>query len=323
MLQNLLRRSEFLALFLGLREPERGAIELTQRRVYVLPTGYGFTFGFALALMLVGSINYTLGLGYVLTFSLAGMGLVSLLHTYRNLAHLVVRAGRVDPVFAGGTARFELLLENRRGHGRFAIRVSCDAAEVEVDVPAQATEPVVLAVSAARRGRLPLGRVTLESRYPLGLFRCWSYVRPDVAALVYPRPDDAQLPLPKVRTGRGEAASAEAGTDDYAGLRQYQPGDSPRHIAWKAVEREGALLTKQFSGRGLVELTLDWDDLPANLDVEQKLSRLARWVLAAHDASVAYALRLPGNATPTSLGEGHREQCLTQLALFDAAAARA
>jgi uncharacterized protein (DUF58 family) len=322
-LQNLLRRSEFLALFLGLREPEPGAIELTQRRVYVLPTGYGFTFAFALALMLVGSINYTLGLGYVLTFSLAGMGLVSLLHTYRNLAHLVVRPGRVAPVFAGSSAQFELLLENRGRHDRFAIVVSCDAASVEADLPAQALEPVVLNVPAPRRGRLPLGRVTLESRYPLGLFRCWSYVVPDAAVIVYPRPDDAPLPLPKVHVGRGEAASAEAGTDDYAGLRQYQPGDSPRHIAWKAVEREGALLTKQFSGRGLVELTLDWDDLPASLDVEQKLSRLARWVLAAHEANVAYALRLPGNATATSRGEGHCEQCLTQLALFDAAAARA
>jgi uncharacterized protein (DUF58 family) len=322
-LQNLLRRSEFIALFLGLREPEQGAIELTQRRVYVLPTGYGLTFAFALALMLVGSINYTLGLGYVLTFSLAGMGLVSLLHTYRNLAHVVVRPGRVAPVFAGGTARFELLLENRSGHDRFAIVVSCESATVETDLPAHALEPVALSLPATRRGLLPLGRVTLESRYPLGLFRCWSYVVPDATAIVYPQPDEAPLPPRKVRNARGEATSAEAGTDDYAGLRQYQPGDSPRHIAWKAVEREGVLLTKQFSGRGLVELTLDWDDLPRDLDVEQKLSRLARWVLAAHDANLAYALRLPGNTTATSLGEGHREQCLTQLALFDAAAARA
>jgi uncharacterized protein (DUF58 family) len=323
MLHDLLRRSEFFALFLGLREPERGAIELTQRRVYVLPTGYGFTFAFALALMLVGSINYTLGLGYVLTFSLAGMGLVSLLHTYRNLAHLVVRAGRVESVFAGGTARFELLVENPGGHGRFAIQVSCDPALAEVDVAPRTVESVSLAVPAAQRGRLPLGRVTLESRYPLGLFRCWSYVRPDAVAIVYPQPDDARLPPPRLRAARGETASAEAGTDDYTGLRQYQRGDSPRHVAWKAVEREGTLVTKQFSGRGAVELTLDWDDLPAELGVEARLSRLARWVLEAHAAGVAYALRIPGTITPTSLGEGHREQCLTQLALFDVNAAGA
>jgi uncharacterized protein (DUF58 family) len=321
-LQNLLRRSEFLTLLLGLRAPERGAIELTQRRVYVLPTGYGFTFAFALLLMLVGSINYTLGLGYVLTFSLAGMGLVSLLHTYRNLAHLVVRPGRAEPVFAGNDARFELLIENAGAHARFAIVVTREPARVEADIAAHSIESVVLAVPATRRGRLPLDRVTLESRYPLGLFRCWSYVRPEAHAIVYPRPDEAALPLPKVRAGRGEAVSLDAGTEDYAGLRQYQPGDSPRHVAWKAVEREGALLTKQFSGRGAVELTLDWDDLPANLDVEQKLSRLARWVLAAHVANVAYALKLPGSITPASLGEGHREQCLTQLALFDVSAAR-
>jgi len=74
---------------------------LSQRRVYILPTRHGLTFGLAVILMLIGSINYNLSLGYVLTFLLAGLGIVSILHTFRNLAHLYVSAGRVAPVFAG------------------------------------------------------------------------------------------------------------------------------------------------------------------------------------------------------------------------------
>ena len=61
----------------------------------LLLTGYG--------LVTRGSDIYQRSLGYILTFLLAGMGVVSILHTYRNLAHIAVSAGRVEPAFAGGT----------------------------------------------------------------------------------------------------------------------------------------------------------------------------------------------------------------------------
>lgn len=322
MLQSFLRRSEFFSFLLRLRAAEQGPIRLTQRRVYILPTGYGFTFAFALFLMLIGSINYTLGLGYLLTFSLAGMGLVSMLHSFRNLAHLVVRPGRVEPVFAGGDAKFELLVENPSRHDRFALLVVRDASVVDCDIPAQRTERVRIAVPAPRRGSLALGRVTLESRYPLGLFRVWSYVQPDASAIVYPRPDESDLPGAQVTPDRGEAVSAGGGSDDFSGLRPYQRGDSPRHVAWKAAERGGTLLTKFFSGHGAAELWLRWDELPAALDVEAKLSRLTRWILEADAGGIAFGLDIPGVRIAPALGDAHRETCLTRLALFDAGAPR-
>ena len=95
---------------------------LTQRRVYILPTRHGVLFGAALLLMLIGSINYNLSLGYMLTFLLAGMGVVSILHTFRNLAHLNVSAGRVEPAFAGGTARFQIVFDNATRFDRVAAR---------------------------------------------------------------------------------------------------------------------------------------------------------------------------------------------------------
>ena len=73
---------------------------LTQRRIYILPTRAGLLFGSTVLLMLVGCVNYNLSLGYVITFLLAGAGIVSILHTFRNLASLQVAAGRARPVFA-------------------------------------------------------------------------------------------------------------------------------------------------------------------------------------------------------------------------------
>jgi uncharacterized protein (DUF58 family) len=298
--------------------PEQGVVFLGQRRVYVLPTRHGLTFSLAIVLMLFGSINYALSLGFVLTFLLAGLGLVSILHTFRNLAHLYVSAGRVDAVLAGDTARFGLVLESRAGFDRFAIDLSVGGPSVTCDVPARRTVCVSVPVKARKRGWLQLPRVTIETRFPLGLTRAWSYVQPDMRVLVYPAPDNASLPLNEPVPDVGDNVSLGSGLDDFAGLRPYQASDSPKHIAWKAAARGGPLLTKTFSGRAASELWFDWAALPDTMGVEARLSRLTRWVLLADREGARYGLKLPGFELGPAQGEAHRDRCLRELALFEA-----
>ena len=81
------------AWFYGKRPPEHGASTLGHRRVYIVPTRIGLMFAATLVIMLVGSINYVLSLGYMLTFLLAGMGLAGMVHTVRNLARQAREAG--------------------------------------------------------------------------------------------------------------------------------------------------------------------------------------------------------------------------------------
>jgi uncharacterized protein (DUF58 family) len=319
-LDRLLHRSElfqFWRLASGRAAPEAGPVVLSQRRVYILPTRHGYTFGVALTLMLIGSINYQLSLGYMLTFLLAGVGVVSILHTYRNLAHIAVSAGKVEPAFAGGTALFHLHFDNPTTFDRVAIEARCGQVRAACDVPANGAAAVVLALPAARRGWFRVPRMTIETRYPAGLLRAWSYVQPDATGLVYPHPEPAPLPDLTAMPDRGDAAVGGTGNDDYWGLRPYQPSDSPRHIAWKAAAREGTLLTKVFVGHGAYELWLDWDALPGAAGVEARLSALTHQVLAAEEANVPYGLRLPGQRLEPALGEAHRDACLKALALFD------
>src|SRR6266702_3810138 len=300
----------------GRHAPEPGVVFLSQRRVFILPTRHGLSFGGSLVLMLLGSINYSLSLGYVLTFLLAGLGVVSILHTFRNLAHLYVSAGRVSPVFAGDSARFQLVFENRSGFDRHSLDSACRGATASCDAPAHRHSPVALPLKAEKRGWLQLERVTVETRFPLGLMRAWSYVQPDMRALVYPRPDSAPLPLPYSDAHTGDAISSGAGTDDFSGLRPYQASDSPRHIAWKASARSELLLTKLFEGRATSELWFDWTQLPADMHTEERLSRLARWVLLAEERGLRYGLKLPDAEVPLGEGFAHRERCLKELALF-------
>jgi len=305
--------------FYGYAPPERGAIVLGHRRVYIVPSRLGLFFGGTLAILLVGSINYALALGFALTFLLAGLGIAGMVQTARNLAQLSVRAGRCDPVFAGDRAQFRLGLANPGNFDRpeILVRQIASGAHCIVDIgPASATE-AMLAVPAPRRGWLPLGRVMLETRFPLGLFRAWSYIEPDSRCLVYPRPEASALPPAASSAQPGGARAHAQGSDDFSGLRAYQSSDSPRHVAWKSVARSDDMLTKQFAGDAVAELRLDLRDLPATLSLEQRLSRLAGWVLAAERAGARYGLRLPGTELAPGNGEAQRAACLEALALYE------
>lgn len=305
------------------RGPERGTIVLVQRRVFILPTRQGLLFGGVILLMLLGSVNYDLSLGFILSFLLGASGIQSMLHTFRNLANLRISAGRVAPVFAGETAEFHIRIANAARMPRYSVAVTRDRDTADyVDVPADGEAVATVPVPALRRGWLRPGRITLFTFFPVGLFRAWSYADLDIHCLVYPAPANPGLPLPRLQAGDGKGGAQGLGQDEFTGLRPYRPGDSPRHVAWKAVARNDLLMTKQFAGRVAAELWLSWDQLPPELDSERRLEHLARWVLDADAEGLAYGLRLPGSVIPIDSGAAHRAECLRALALHETAADR-
>ena len=311
-------RNRFYTWLFQWRAPETGAIVLVQRRVFILPTRQGLTFALVLLVMLAGSINYSLGLGFVLTFLLGALGVNGMIHTFRNIANLRITGGRARAVFAGDTALFEIHLENRGDTSRYAIGIAHDGGqEAFVDVAARSTVPALAAVRAPRRGILRPGRITLFTRFPLGLYYAWAYLNLDLRCIVYPRPAPPGPPMPSAMASPGAGAERGQGQEDFSGMRQYHWGDSPRHIAWKAAARDQGLLTKQFTGHAETELWLDWALLPPQMGVEERLSLLARWVLDAHAAGVNYGLRLPGTSVELAAGEAHRDRCLETLAVFE------
>jgi uncharacterized protein (DUF58 family) len=320
MLAGLVDRRRLANWFYGFTPPEAGTVVLVQRRVYIVPTRLGLLFAVTLAILLVGSINYALSLGFALTFLLAGTGLAGMVHTARNLSRMAVSVGRAEPVFAGESAQFRLYLDSRGAFDRpgVLVRHLASGSQLVLDVPAGGVADVVLDVPARRRGWLQLGRVMLETRFPLGIFRAWSYVEPAARCLVYPRPERATLPPDSGESASGARRSPTPGNDDYSGLRTYQPSDSPRHVAWKAVARTGDMLTKQFMGESATELWLDWQLLPPALGLEQRLSRMAGWVLAAERSGAQYGLRLPGTEIAPAHGDLHCAACLQALALHEA-----
>jgi uncharacterized protein (DUF58 family) len=188
---------------------------------------------------------------------------------------------------------------------------------VTVDVVPDAALPVALELLTPRRGRIVLGRITLSSDFPLGLWRAWAYVHFPLAGIAFPTPEIGPPPLPKGDTGQDDVAVAHGTDADLAGLRTYQPGDPLQRVAWKAVARGAGWHTKQFEGGGGGgPVNLVWDCLPATLGPQARIARLTAWVLAAERAARPFALIAPGVALAAGQGREHRRTALTALALM-------
>jgi uncharacterized protein (DUF58 family) len=316
----------------GRHGPEIGDVTLDRRRVYILPTSPGLAFGVVTLILLIGSINYMLQLGYLLTFLVASMAVVGMHNTHSNLVQIVLRAVRVEPVYAGDVAAFEITVTNPTTVDRFALRFSFApppepvrlfsrrAAEPEqpvvtIELPARGLRTVSVPLPAPIRGRLAAPRMTIETRYPFGLWRAWAYLTPALTAIVYPAPELDAPPLPSSGQGVGNGIAMAASGDDFAGVRPYVPGDAQKMIAWKLAARSDDLSVKQFEAAAGGELMLDYSELPEALGIEGKLSRLTRWVLDADAAHMRYGVKLPDAMIFISSGAAHREHCLTALAL--------
>jgi uncharacterized protein (DUF58 family) len=305
------------------RLPRTDTLLLTQRNVYILPTRAGFLFAGTLLLLLVGSINYQLNLGYLLTFVLAGSGVVSMHLTHSTLRGLTLHLHPVDAVHAGDAALLEVVLTSASA-ARWGIGLRIEAASASTltwtDVPAGGQAIVRVSFIPTQRGRHDVPTLVAETRFPLGLFRAWAVWRPASQLLVYPRLERPAAPLPAASAMTGGPAQARRSEGaDFEGIRGYRRGDPLKLVVWKraarALETGGELVSRDSSSSAHWQLWLAWQQC-AGLPEEAKLSRLAAWVIAAQRAGADYGLRLPGVELPLGQGEAQRRASLEALALW-------
>lgn len=304
--------------WLNRRLPATQQLRLSHRSVFILPSRIGLLYLALLIVMLLSAINYQNSLIYALVFWLFSLGLVAMLLTFRNLAGLRIQAGRVTSCFAGEPLSLSLSLHSQQGSHEALYLAFYQQPGVLVRVAAGEELRLQLTHSAVQRGHLKAGRLMIESRFPLGLFRVWSWVKLDFQALVYPQPETSTMILSK-----GQEASSEStlpplnasGENDFYGLRHYQPGDSLKRIAWKQVARGKGMVSKDFS-QPLQQQALFRYSALAPLPMETRLSRLCAWLLEAQAQGWQYGLELPNQSFALQTGPEHLTRCLRALALF-------
>jgi uncharacterized protein (DUF58 family) len=313
-------------------------IRLRLRNVYILPSRHGLMLGLFIVTILLGSMQYSNSMGFLLAFMLSAMSLLGVFYTYYNLVGLTISASAGESVFAGDLGSVPLWFDNRGFSARFAIKIQSfqglikkqtfrdlfnlgsqkDSQTTTFDLNADQLQRIDLPVLTDKRGLLTLGRITLSTTFPLGLFYAWTYLElQNAQLLVYPRPRGV-LPFPQGLANEGRSASLRGDGEDFSGFRAYILGDSPHHIDWKAAARERGLLIKQFSGNeGAQQYVFNIQDVTSLGDVELALSQLCDWIIQAHHQGLHYGLILPTVSLSPSNEETHYHVCLSALANFE------
>ncbi len=288
---------------------------LNPRRIYIIPTRWGLLYGVMLLALLVGSINYSLSLGYYVTFLLASLGNIAMLHTWRNLVYLQIEILHAKPVFAGDLALVTLKISDTKNRQRHNIAARfADNLITQDDIAANASQALELALATQKRGWQSVPRIALYTEFPLSLFHAWAYVDNPFQVLVYAKPSENNSLQPEsIDAGAKGSSNLDKGDDDFYGHKTYQTGDSPSRVDWKASSRGVGMLTKQYSGTGQSTLWLDWAATEG--DTETRISLLTKWVIEANSANQIYGLKLPASRIEPSNSDAHYHQCLRALAL--------
>jgi uncharacterized protein (DUF58 family) len=293
---------------------DRLPVTIATRRVYILPTRAGFAFAALIFVTLVAGLNYTNSIALLLAFLLGGFGLIAMHLTHRNLVGVSLHAIANVDAFVGEHARLLLTLENSADTARLGLE--CEVAgspRAAVDMPAGATSRADVPLTLERRGRKLIDRIKLSTAFPFGLFRAWSYVHVQACVIGWPVPRGRREPPPETSSGGSATAVHRVGDEEWAGLREFRSGDSPRQVAWGAYARGRGLLVKTYQSPAAHQRMFDLAS--ADGDMEQRLEQLSAWIVAAHARGERYGLKLGEHTWLPDSGNDHRARCLTNLAL--------
>jgi transglutaminase-like putative cysteine protease/uncharacterized protein (DUF58 family) len=277
--------------------------------------------GVILAMGYAGAVQNN-GVAYLLCFATSVLASMSWLRARENLRGVDVSAGRQARGRAGEAGRVSLLLHSTTRLGASGVELmNADGGQwtfVEQLAPGD-SEQVMLATSAETGIQKSLC-VLLRSSYPMGFFTAERLVTIVIDRRIHPKAAGSlPLPHPDRQMSGDQIGQLSSGGrpgregDDFAGTREWQPGDSLRHVDWRAVARGRPLLVKQWSGADREAMTLDWDKLP--LPESERAGQIARWIQQAEQEGLPYALRLPGELEiEAGLGPAHAVRCLDALA---------
>jgi uncharacterized protein (DUF58 family) len=175
---------------------------------------------------------------------------------------------RLEParVARDGLATAVVEVTNTGALGRPAMVAEERVGERILTVPVPAvrrgsTVTCTYALPTERRGVHVVGPLRLVRRDPLGVVRLSRPASGTDELWVHPRVHPLTGRLPTLRRGLDGSSddAAEHGSITFHTLREYQPGDNPKHIHWPSTARTGQLLVRQHVDTSLPDMTVALD----------------------------------------------------------------
>ena len=295
-----------------------GKIKLHNRRLYILPTRFGYLYAVMQVVLLLAAINYQNSMAYALTFLLTALGIISLWQTHKNLLGISIQLKTPKPVYQQEKLNLEFILNHSNLADRYAIGIQyMNLPPVYSGLKPQQSKTISLMLPAVKRGLYKPAGFVIFTRYPTGLFHAWSWLKFDTPVLIYPKPVfDIKLKESISDEHHNKSTIDTTDGDDFAGLREFQQGESLKHISWKAYAQGRGMLTKTFQGHASTNLWINWFDMTA-ASLEGKLSQMTALIIQANQEGRKYGLKLPGINIQQAAGPAHFADCLQKVSTFE------
>ena len=301
--------------WLNRRIPPQQSITLNQKSIFIFPTRTGFVFSILLLTLLLAAINYANSLIFGLVFWLGSVFFVTIFYTFRNLSGITLELQKSGTGFVGEDIDFSIKVSCPENSKREGLQLGWpNEVKQWAELHQDSSTTVHLFANAKQRGWLNPGRLLVETFYPLGLLRAWTWVDLNANAIIYPKPLFHKQTFSNSGDNEQGELTHRNGSDDFHNIRSYHAGDSPRHILWRSFARQDELLVKQFSSYTDSQLVLDWHQLEG--EPELRLSCLTGMALNAYNSDTEFGLKLPQIEIPSNSGKAHLDRVLIELALY-------
>ncbi len=308
-------KAKYFERWLSKRMPTVKQITLDRSNTFIFPSRFGcMLLATCLVMFLIGT-NYQNNLILLLVFFLLSFMVTCLLFSYQNLSGLNLATVASDDQFTGQAAIFRLRINAKKGGAQqtqYFFKNNTSNIKSVVD-----QQSVQLFAKSTQRGWFKPGRVTVQSYYPFGLFKVWTYLDFGFSCLLYPAPLENKLQnitLSGKETAIG-GHQKKVGFDTFNHLKPFQQGESLKSIAWKQVAQGKGFFTKQFEQEIGGDVYLSLSALKT-VSLEDKLAMLTYQVINYQQQGVRYGLDLGQVVIKVDTGANHQTTCLRAIALY-------
>ena len=270
---------------------------VSMRKVFVLPRRHGLMVGFSTLGVFAIAIRIQNNMLLLIAVALFILFLLSLVWAGRNLAGIQLGVQKDQRLIAGEAQRVMVTLKAERPK-HFVVAV-IGKERYRLDFKNLVTS-VAVPVKINERGKMRIPPILIESDFPFGLARCWSWLSPG-SILVAPSPLNASGVEAKAisRTGTTEEDEEASGADS---LAEWVNGTPQTRIHWKRFAATGRLLIKTGDHVAGDKVVIDYTKLKG-LGHERALSLMCGAVLSAESQQTPFVMLLPGLEVKSPAGQ--------------------
>jgi uncharacterized protein (DUF58 family) len=304
--------------WLDKRIPSSHAYQMDVNNTFILPTRFGWAIVGLMSCLFILGTNYQNNIILMFCYFVFALLLLALFHSYVSFVQFNITFRPISNSFAN--QHVQLQLDLSRKANRSALHSLSNIALFSKHYPVyEYLEDGVntIAVRQFSRGLHQLRRVSIESIFPFGLFRCWSHLCVPSHFLVFPAPIACSLKLRQQHSkgNTGNKSGVAVTTEDLQGIRGYRDSDPIHHVSWKHFAKGQGLLSKDFSERSAISGWLHFSDY-FNENVEYALSEVTFQILDLSNQEATFGFSIGKQKIMPNTGMQHQQQCLEAVALY-------